>query len=136
KSARVEVLSLDEFHGRFGNPDTSRAIHSFTPPGDTHLVLTLLAHARARRVLEVGTAGGHMTANLTEWTPHDATVFSLGVVADLAVATTAQQRYEDPPRAEFGRFANHFGKAHKVLFATADSLAYDFGRLGPLDFAF
>jgi glycosyltransferase involved in cell wall biosynthesis len=50
--------------------------------------------------------------------------------------TGAAQRYEDPPRAEFGRHAGHFGKAHKVLFATADSLHYDFGRLGPLDFAF
>jgi glycosyltransferase involved in cell wall biosynthesis len=136
KSGRFQAMTLDEFHRRFDAPDTARAIHLFTPPGDTHIVLTLPAHARPRRVLEVGTAGGHMTANLTEWTPDDATVFSLGVVADLAVPTTAQQRYEDPPRSEFGRFANHFGKVHKVLFATADSLRYDFGRLGPLDFAF
>jgi tetratricopeptide (TPR) repeat protein/predicted O-methyltransferase YrrM len=127
---------LDAFHHRFGAPDTARAIHRFTPPIDTHVVLALLAHASPRRVLEVGTAGGHMTANLTEWTPDEATVFSLGVVSDLAVATTAQQRHEDPSRGEFGRFANFFGKAHKVLFATADSMTYDFGRLGPLDFAF
>ena len=26
-------------------PDTGRAVHSFTPPTDTHVVLTLLAHA-------------------------------------------------------------------------------------------
>jgi glycosyltransferase involved in cell wall biosynthesis/tetratricopeptide (TPR) repeat protein/predicted O-methyltransferase YrrM len=136
RPAAFRPLTLDAFHRRFGAPDTARAIHRFTPPIDTHVVLALLAHTRPRRVLEVGTAGGHMTANLTEWTPDDATVFSLGVVSDLAIATMAQQRYEDPPRSEFGRFANHFGKAHKVLFATADSLTYDFGRLGPLDFAF
>ncbi len=135
-STRFEAMPREEFHRRFGNPDTSRAIHLFTPPGDTQVVLTLLAHARPRRILEVGTAGGHMTANLTEWSPEDATVFSLGVVADLGLPTAEKQRYEDPPRAEFGRHANHFGKAHKVLFATVDSLAYDFGRLGPLDFAF
>ena len=133
---RFQPLTLEEFHHRFGCPDTARAIHRFTPPADAHIVLALLAHARAGAVLEVGTADGHMTANLTEWTPEDATVFSLGVVDDLAIATTMQQKYEDPPRAEFGRYTNHFGKAHKVLFATADSLTYDFGRLGPLDFAF
>jgi glycosyltransferase involved in cell wall biosynthesis/tetratricopeptide (TPR) repeat protein len=136
RAPRFQALSWEEFHSDFGMADTVRAIHSYTSPGDTHAVLTLLCHVRARRVLEVGTAGGHMTANFTEWTPDGATVFSLGIVTDLGVATTAGQKHEDPARAEFGRHANHFGKAHKVLFATADSLAYDFGLLGPLDFAF
>jgi hypothetical protein len=60
----------------------------------------------------------------------------MGIVDDLGVPTTPQQRYEDPPRAEFGRFANHFGKVRKVFFILADSLKYDFQRLAPLDFAF
>src|SRR5439155_1727193 len=68
--------------------------------------------------------------------PDDATVFTLGVIDDMAVPTRQAQQYEDPPRAMFGRFANHFGRAAKVMFITADSLAYDFRRLGPLDFAF
>ena len=136
RPAKRPPLSLEEFHRRFGDPDTARAVHSFTPPADTHVVLALLAHGRHRRVLEIGTAGGHMTANLTEWTPDDAVVFTLGAVADLPAGAPEQQRDEVPPRAEFGRFADHFGKAHKVLFATADSLHYDFGRMAPLDFAF
>src|SRR5262249_4835861 len=47
---------------RFGSPDTSRALCGFTGPKDTHAVLALLSHCRPRRVLEVGTALGHMTA--------------------------------------------------------------------------
>src|SRR5262249_869803 len=47
-----------------------------------------------------------------------------------------QQASENPSRADFGRFAGHFGKAHKVFFVTADSLSYDFARLAPLDFVF
>jgi len=116
--------------------DTSRAIHGFTKPVDTQAVLTLPQHAQAQRILEIGTAAGHMTANLSEWSPADAQVFSLGVINDLGIPTSAAQRADDPPRAHFGRFANHFGKAHKVFFITADSLHYDFERLAPLDFAF
>ena len=105
-------------------------------PADTHAVLTVLAHARPRRVLEVGTALGHMTANLTEWTPDDAHVFTMGIVRGMAAGGAPEQGYEAPDRADFGRLADHFGKAHKVYFITADSLHYDFGRLAPLDFVF
>ncbi len=133
---RLETLSPEAFRQRFGDPDTRCALCSYTPAGDTHAVLTLLARLRPRRIVEVGTAVGHMTANLTEWSPDDATIFTLGTVADLPATERAEQRYEQPARADFGRFAGHFGKGHKVLFATADSLAYDFGRLAPLDFAF
>jgi glycosyltransferase involved in cell wall biosynthesis/tetratricopeptide (TPR) repeat protein/predicted O-methyltransferase YrrM len=131
----VQALPRADFHQRFGNPDTARAVHAFTPPHDTHVVLTLLTHARPRRILEVGTAAGHMTANLTEWSPADAVVYSLGTVADLHSAS-GPQAPENPPRAAFGQYAGHFGKADKVFFVTADSLGYDFGRLGPLDFVF
>jgi SAM-dependent methyltransferase len=60
----------------------------------------------------------------------------MGIVDDMAVPTSKAQRYEDPPRVAFGRQANHFGKAAKVFFITADSLHYDFRRLGELDFVF
>jgi glycosyltransferase involved in cell wall biosynthesis/Flp pilus assembly protein TadD len=133
---RLETLTLEDFHARFGDPDTGRALCGYTPPGDTHAVLTLLTALGARRIVEIGTALGHMTANLTEWSPDDATVFTLGTVADLPARHQPEQAYENPGRAEFGRCAGHFGKAHKILFATADSLGYDFGRLAPLDFAF
>jgi glycosyltransferase involved in cell wall biosynthesis/predicted Zn-dependent protease/predicted O-methyltransferase YrrM len=136
KPTRVQTLSLDDFRRRFGAVDASRAICAYTPPVDTQVVLTLLAHARPKRVLEVGTALGHITANLTEWTADDAQVVTIGTVADLGIPTSAAQRYEDPSRADFARAANHFGKVGKVLFVTADSLGYDFARLGPLDFAF
>jgi tetratricopeptide (TPR) repeat protein len=131
----LRMLSQADFHLRFGTLDTTRAIHSFTPPHDTQAVLTLLAHTQAQRILEIGTAAGHMTANLTEWSPPEAVVFSLGTVADLHPATGPQSS-ENPPRAAFGRSAGHFGKADKIFFITADSLRYDFRRLGPLDFVF
>jgi glycosyltransferase involved in cell wall biosynthesis/tetratricopeptide (TPR) repeat protein/predicted O-methyltransferase YrrM len=130
----LRVLGLDEFRRRFGNPDTTRALARFAPPLDTHLVLTLLLHARPRRILEVGTAG-HMTANLAEWSPDDAAVFTLGTVAELH-PSVGPQGAENPPRADFGRLAGRFGRADKVFFITADSLSYDFGRLGELDFVF
>jgi tetratricopeptide (TPR) repeat protein len=132
----ILTLTPSEFAQHFGQLDTSQAIHGFTPPPDTHVVLTLLAHSQARRILEIGTAAGHMTANRTHWSPADAVVYSLGITDDLQVPTTAAQRPEDPPRAHFGRFANHFGKAGKVMFITADSRQFDFARLGPLEYVF
>jgi glycosyltransferase involved in cell wall biosynthesis/tetratricopeptide (TPR) repeat protein len=136
RGLRVVPLSAAEFAARFEPIDTRRALHSYTPPQDTHVVLSLLAALRPRRVLEIGTALGHMTANLTEWSPEDAVVFSLGVTADTPGACQGEQGYEAPGRGEFGRFAGHFGKAHKVRFLVADSLSYDFSQIGTLDFVF
>ncbi|MBX9579485.1 MAG: glycosyltransferase, partial [Gemmataceae bacterium] len=134
---RVVTLSPAEFAARFGSPDTSAALSGFTPRHDTHVVLSLVAHLRPLRLLEVGTAAGHMTANLTAWSPPDAAVFSLGVVADGGPTPgAAGQAYEVPPRAAFARHADHFGTAGKALLVTADSRGFDFGRLAPLDFAF
>ena len=132
----LKVLSVDDFHRRFGTLDTDRALSGYTNAADTHAVLTLLADARPRRILEIGTALGHMTANLTEWSPDDAVVVSLGIVAGMSAGGPAEQQPEVPDRAAFGQFAGHFGKNHKVLFVTADSLGYDFSRIGPFDFAF
>src|SRR5262249_22403609 len=72
RRTRVAVVGREEFTARFGDPDTSRALCGYTPVQDTHVVLSLLTHVQPRRVLEVGTALGHMTANLTEWSPDDA----------------------------------------------------------------
>jgi glycosyltransferase involved in cell wall biosynthesis/tetratricopeptide (TPR) repeat protein len=131
----VTTISLEEFRRRFGLVDTRRALSGFTPALDTNLVLTLLAHSRAKNVLEIGTAAGHMTANLTEWSDDDARIFTVGIVADLHQAP-GPQAPEVPSRAAFGASAGHFGKADKVLFVTADSFGYDFSRFGELDFVF
>ena len=130
-------LSREAFTARFGMPDVSRALSGFTPPHDTATVLALVSHLRPRRVLEIGTAAGHMTANLTAFTPPDAIVYSLGVVAeDAPKSGTPSQDYEVPGRDQFARHLNHFGTGHKALLVTADSRAYDFARLAPLDLAF
>ncbi len=63
-------------------------------------------------------------------------VFSLGIVRGMVARGAAEQDNEAPSRAEFGRLADHFGKAHKAYFIIADSMTYDFGRLAPLDFVF
>jgi glycosyltransferase involved in cell wall biosynthesis/SAM-dependent methyltransferase len=132
----LQTRTLDEFHHRFGTPDTSAALCGFTNAVDTRTVLTLLVHARPRRILEIGTAEGHMTANFTHFSDEEAVVFTLGTVVDLPANTAQPQRYETPDRQHFGRLANAFGKAAKVFFITADSLDYDFRRLDALDFAF
>jgi glycosyltransferase involved in cell wall biosynthesis/predicted Zn-dependent protease/predicted O-methyltransferase YrrM len=134
---RFVELPRAAFAARFGEPDTSAALCGFTPPADTHAVLALVAHLRPRRLLEVGTAAGHMAANLTAFSPDDAVVYSLGVVAEDAPRPgTQHQDYEVPRRDQFARHLNHFGTGHKAMLATADSRSYDFGRLAPLDFAF
>ena len=47
-----------------------------------------------------------------------------------------EQHVETPGHAEWGRFANEFGTAHKAFFITADSMTFDFGRIAPIEFAF
>ncbi|QEH37741.1 SPBc2 prophage-derived glycosyltransferase SunS [Aquisphaera giovannonii] len=137
-SSRLLAITLDEFRARFGVPDLGGALCGYTREADTAAVLTLLCHARPARILEVGTALGHMTANLTRWSPEDAQVFTIDLVRGMprAAAGAAEQLAEVPALAERGRFADHFGAVHKAFFITADSLGYDFGRLAPLDFAF
>ena len=137
-STRIVTISRGEFFGRFGNPNVAGAICGYTREDDTRAVLTLLSHARPRRVLEIGTGPGHMTANLTRWTPEDARVFTIDLVRGMPrIAPGAvEQQVEVPAHSDWGRFANHFGTAHKAFFITADTMAYDFGRIAPLDFAF
>ena len=79
-----------------------------------------------------------MTANFTRWTLDDAQIFSLGIVqgTERVAPGAAEQQATYPTRDQFARFADHFGKAWKAFFITADSMLYDFGRLAPLDFAF
>jgi glycosyltransferase involved in cell wall biosynthesis len=134
---RFVDLPAGAFAARFGAPDVSAALSGFTPPADTAAVLTLVARLRPRRVLEIGTAAGHMTANLSAFTPPDAVVYSVGVVAeDGPRSGTPHQDPEVPPRAAFGRYVNHFGTGHKACLVAADSRTFDFARLAPLDLAF
>ena len=136
--SRIVVMNQAEFARHFGNPDVSGAVCGYTPEADTHAVLRLLAHARPRRVLDVGTALGHMTANFSRWTIDDAQIFSLGLVRGMerTAPGAAEQMVDEPTRGQFARFADQFGKAWKVFFITADSMRYDFSRLAPLDFTF
>jgi glycosyltransferase involved in cell wall biosynthesis len=134
-SNRMVMLTLEAFTQRYGALDTSAALCGFTSADDTHVVLTLVAHLKPRRILEIGTASGQMTANLTAWSPADARIVSIGIVAG-ATSGAAEQGYEIPPRSEYARHADRFGTAHKAFFVTADSRSYDFARLAPLDFAF
>jgi len=138
KPTRIVTMTRAEFAERFGCPDVSGALCGYTREDDTRGVLTLLLHARPRNVLEIGTALGHMTANLTQWTPHDARVFTIDLVRGMARAApgAVEQQVEVPSHEDWGRFNNHFGTAHKAFFITADTMTYDFGRIAPIDFAF
>src|SRR5437016_5265344 len=132
---KLHTIDRDEFHCTYGRLDTRRAIYGFTLQDDTNVILTLLAHEKPERILEIGTAAGHMTANFSEWSPENAVVFSLGTVIGIP-AGRAEQAYENPDREHFGAQAGHFGKDHKIQLIEADSLAYDFHKLAPIDFAF
>jgi predicted O-methyltransferase YrrM len=88
-TTRIRSLSRAEFAARFGNPHLGGALCGYTREADTRAVLSLLAHARPRRVLEVGTALGHMTANLTHWTPENACIFTIDIVRGMARAAAS-----------------------------------------------
>src|SRR5262249_26882803 len=98
---RSRPCSRAEFASRFGSPDFANALCGYTREADTQAVLALLVHARPRRVLEVGTALGHMTANLTRWTLDDASIFTIDSVSGMtrAAAGAAEQQVEMPSRA-------------------------------------
>jgi glycosyltransferase involved in cell wall biosynthesis/tetratricopeptide (TPR) repeat protein len=135
---QIVSLSREEFAGTFGAPDVNGAICGYTRADDTRAVLTLLVHARPKRVLEIGTALGHMTANFTRWTSDDAQVFTIDLVRGMNRARPGafEQEVEVPWHSEWGRFANEFGTAYKAFFITADTMTYDLGRLAPLEFVF
>lgn len=132
---KLITVGPEAFDARYGPVDTSRAICSFTKPADTHVVITLLVHYRPRRIVEIGTALGHMTANLTYWARDDAHVYTIGMVAGMA-DRHGPQAGETPARHQFAAWADHFGTASRAFFVTADSTKYDFARLAPIDLTF
>ena len=70
-------MSQTAFAELFGRPDVRGVLCGYTREDGTRAVLTLLLHARPSRVLEIGTVLGHVTANLTRWTPEEARVFTI-----------------------------------------------------------
>jgi SAM-dependent methyltransferase len=132
----IKPISPEQFREQFGLLDTSSALHWLTVPADTQVVLSLLHFARPDRILEIGTAAGHMTANFTNWSGDQARVYSLGITATMRSSSGPYQNHEDPPEDLFGKHAGHFGKGDKVTLLRADSLSFDFARLAPLDFVF
>ena len=101
-SSATQVVSMGraEFADRFGSPELAGALCGYTRANDTRAVLALVCHARPRRVLEIGTGSGHMTANLTRWTHEEARVFtmdrSVRGMGRMAPARTYQQQVEVP----------------------------------------
>src|SRR4051794_16246649 len=101
-ATRVVAMSQAEFGDRFGSPEVRGALCGYTREDDTRAVLALLCHARPRRVLEIGTALGHMTANLTRWTEEDARVFTMDLVRGMPRCRpgAAEQQVEVPGPAD------------------------------------
>ena len=97
-ATRVLTMNRTEFTERFGSTDLTGALCGYTRKDDTGAVLTLLCHARPRRVLEIGTALGHMTANLTRWTDEEARIFTMDLIRGMARAAVgaAEQRVDEP----------------------------------------
>ena len=85
-------MNRAEFAERFGCPDVTGALCGYTREDDTRAVLTLLLHARPSRVLEIGTALGHMTANLTRWMPEHSRVFTIALVRGILRAVPGAAR--------------------------------------------
>ncbi|MBP3957826.1 glycosyltransferase [Gemmata sp. G18] len=124
RRARFVDLDREQFVARFGSPDTAGARPGSAAPLDTHAVLALALHVRARRVLEIGPAPGSMVDNLTAFTAPDAVVYTLATAPHPADAV----RRDPAPES-----ADPSGTAHKAQFLTADPRHFDFARLGTLD---
>jgi hypothetical protein len=77
-------------------------------------------------------------ANLTEWIPDDAWIFTIYVMQGMAKAAddAAEQQVEMPNRVGLGRFADHLCKVNEVFVISADTMRYDFGWQALLEFAF
>jgi predicted O-methyltransferase YrrM len=108
-SARIPTLSQAEFDARFDAPGLNGTRCGCTHKVDTRTVIVLLAHARPWRVLEVGKALGHLTANLTRLTADDAEIYTINIqpgMSKTALGAAAQQ-VEIPGRTDWGRFAGH-----------------------------
>ena len=115
-------------------------------PLDTHTVLTLVAHLCPRRVLEIGTTAGHMTAHLTAFTPSDALVYSVRLTAEEvppAPPVGFRPRSDAAPRdravphpGACAPVLDHFGTAHKALRITTGAGTFDATRLAPLDLVY
>lgn len=109
---------------------------TYTPAIDNNILYALIKRYNCSRLLEIGTAFGDTTANLTEWTSPDAVIYSIGSIADLHIPHQHGQVNENPVRGSFAIYANRFSKVEKVFFITGNSTTFNFERLGPLDFAF
>ena len=96
---RTLTMTQAGFTARFGTYEFIGAVYGYHREADTHAALTLLTCARPRRVLEVGTALGHMTANFTRWTFDDAQIFSLGIVQATERGTRRARKQERTPPA-------------------------------------
>lgn len=131
----VATLSAAEFERQFGAAEVADALHGSTASRDTAKILALLRHADPKSVLEIGVAEGHMIANFAKWTSEDARIFGIGLAAE-SKRSSLQQAREDPLAAGFGRLATKFGGAGRIELFESDSATFDFGRIGPIDFAF
>jgi predicted O-methyltransferase YrrM len=134
---KIQEIQLEEFNERFGPASVVGGLDGpYTPLRDFRILAGLLVRYDCKRILEIGTALGHTTANLTQFSRDDALIYTMGNSQEIQVDLAREQHGEIPSADRFGQHANHFGKIHKVFFIQADSTIYDFNRLGPLDFVF
>lgn len=106
----------------------------FMNPIDTEALLTLVYHQTcsiwAPQVLEIGTAMGHTTANLTLATPNSAVIYTLGSTTKMPSDLNPIEQWAEVPTPEsYGVFADRFGRQDKCCFIRADSRYYDYERL-------
>lgn len=133
---QIQKLSRAEFVRQYYVEHDSLMIENpFCGHDDMEVLSLLIKRFRPKRLLEIGTASGITTANFTEWTDNDATIFSIGVHSGIFKDSTPQV-IEIPTEEEFGREINWFRKEHKVKLIAADSTTYDFAQIAPIDFAF
>jgi len=63
---KIATISQDEFFGKYNRVEAPDALSYYTPLLDVAVILALLKHSEAKTILEIGTAHGHTTANLTK----------------------------------------------------------------------
>lgn len=136
---KIIQREIEETYGVFAGGDF---LSYFTAPGDTRVILSLLVWRQPQVILEIGTALGHMTANLCHWSPPSARVYTIGICREMNISLPDDQirSGELHRREEVGVLANHFGDGGKAIRILDDSLNLGSllwqGRIERPDFVF
>jgi len=109
--------------------------------GKAMIVTRLCKLLRPRKVLEIGTYRGGMTAHIARNTPEDCEIWTIDLPREHQRSMTAEMLSSDVELAEMdislvGREWARTSDAHKIHQLWGDSMTYDFSDLAPVNLVY